>query len=160
MVGGLFSFVLFYSWDILLLGYFFVVVGFSICAGIFDEGNFLGLPIILAGPNLGKKHKKGNLSKVSLIALGPCFKPIVEFRFGLQPNYNTFVKGKKLFHPSTFWVRSPVESPKCQGQKSFPFDKCVVIGWGPNWNLTMGLKHDPKAIGETFERFPFFMLFS
>ena len=40
--------------------------------------------------------------------------------------------------------------------ESFPSDKCVVIGWGPNQDSMMGLKHSLKAISETFKRFPFF----
>ena len=46
----------------------------------------------------------------------------------------------------------------CWGRKSFPSDKwdlCWVEGL--DRNSTMGLKHGPKAIGETFENSPYFM---
>ena len=53
----------FHYWNILLLRCFFVVVGFSICINVFAVGNALGLPIILAGPNLGQSIKKGESLK-------------------------------------------------------------------------------------------------
>lgn len=43
--------------------------------------------------------------------------------------------------------------------ESFFSDKCVVIGWGPNRDSMMGLKHSPKAIVETFKRFSFLCSF-
>ena len=63
MAGDFYCFVLFYYWNILLLGCFFVAVDFSICANLFAIGNILGLPIILDRPNLGKKHKNGTSQK-------------------------------------------------------------------------------------------------
>ena len=38
-------------------------MGFSICADLFAVRNVLGLPIILAGPNLGQSIKKGESLK-------------------------------------------------------------------------------------------------
>ena len=107
---------IFYRWNILSILSYFIT-------GLFYRGNFLLLEYFTTGmflyysgflhlclrvccrkcfgPNLGQSiKKKENLSKVSLIALGSCFKPIVEFRFGPQPNFKHIYRRENIFAPA------------------------------------------------------------
>ena len=110
MAGGLFYSVSFYCWNILPLRYFTAEIFYCLVIYLLQYA-FYYAHMSAIGSVSGLSHnpcqshprpkvkKRANSSKTSLIAFGPCFKPIVKFQFRFPTQHKFHLSEGKLFHP-------------------------------------------------------------